>query len=145
MLTRPPLSLALAILPLSLVLAIPPLGQAVADGADFVCGGLVPPGLSLVCAGFEPNWAIELRCDGDLAANFTDAFSGTIAVVPGTAAVLTRDPWKIETSHPVTGTIALTPAGCTDESDLVYDFTFTPTGAPGLEGQQLFPFCCRIE
>ena len=39
--------------------------------------------------------------------------------------------------------IAYTPGGCTDESDAVRDFTFTPTAAPGLS-EPFFPFCCRI-
>ncbi len=65
--------------------------------------------------------------------------------IPGSVTFVTQNPWKLETSHPVTGTIAYTPAGCQDESDRSFDFTFTPTGAPGLEGRQFFPFCCRIE
>ncbi len=117
---------------------------AAAQAADLSCDGLVPQGASLVCAGFEPNWAIELKCDGALESNFTDAFSGNITVIPGDITVLTRSPWQFETSPPVTGSIAYTPAGCTDESDRVYDFTFTPTGAPGLSAP-FYPFCCRLE
>ncbi|WP_223477243.1 hypothetical protein [Oricola indica] len=112
--------------------------------ADLSCNGLVAPGQSLVCAGFEPNWAIELKCDGALTSNFTDAFSGNIAVTAGSVAILAEDPWQFETSHPVAGTIAYTPAGCMDESDRIFDFTFTPTAAPGLAGP-FHPFCCRIE
>ncbi|WP_281367531.1 hypothetical protein [Oricola thermophila] len=44
----------------------------------------------------------------------------------------------------MTGTIAYTPGACQDESDRFFDFTFTPTGAPGL-GAPFFPFCCRVE
>ena len=43
----------------------------------------------------------------------------------------------------VRGTIAATPGGCTDESDAVRDFTFTPTAAPGLS-PPFHSFCCRI-
>ena len=127
----------------SLSIALLPLAFS-AHAADLSCAGLVPQGASLVCAGFEPNWAIELKCDGDLTSNFTDAFTGTISVTPGEVSVVSRNPWQIETSHPVTGTIAYTPAGCTDESDRVYDFTFSPTGAPGLSAP-FHPFCCRLE
>ena len=77
--------------------------------------------------------------------NFIDAFSGgTIQQTTGTVTVLSQNPWQFETSHPVTGSIAFTPGGCTDEGDNVHDFTFTPTGAPGLS-PPFFPFCCRME
>lgn len=109
-------------------------------------GGLVPAGQKLICSGFEPNWAIEFTCDGQTtSANFIDAFSGAdIQTTPGTVAFSSQDPWSFETSHPVKGTIAATPGGCTDESDAVRDFTFTPTAAPGLSGP-FFPFCCRMQ
>ena len=117
-----------------------------ATAADLSCNGLLAPGQTMICPGFEPNWAVELVCNGEMTSNFIDAFSGdTIQTTPGSVTFSSQDPWQFETSHPVTGEIAYTPAGCTDESDAVFDFTFTPTGAPGLEGQQLFPFCCRIE
>lgn len=113
--------------------------------ADFTCDGLVPSGQKMICPGFEPNWAVELICSGDtMTSNFIDAFSGDITETPGTVMFSSQDPWTFETSHPVTGTIAYTPAGCTDEGDNVHDFTFTPTSAPGLNGP-FFPFCCRIE
>lgn len=115
--------------------------------ADYSCeGGLVPAGQKLICSGFEPNWAIEFTCDGATAdANFIDAFSGdSIQTTPGSVTFSSQDPWTFETSHPVKGTIASTPGGCTDESDAVRDFTFTPTAAPGLSGP-FFPFCCRIQ
>ena len=31
-----------------------------------------------------------------------------------------------------------------ENSDAVYDFTFTATSAPGLEDRQLYPLCCRF-
>ena len=119
-------------------------GSALA--ADYSCEGLVPAGQRMICSGFEPNWAVELICDGGaMSANFIDAFSGDgIQTTPGTVTFSSQDPWTFETSHPVRGTIAATPGGCTDESDAVRDFTFTPTAAPGLSGP-FFPFCCRIQ
>ncbi|WP_244447215.1 hypothetical protein [Hoeflea sp. BAL378] len=126
---------------LALVLAQP----AAALAADLSCNGLVEPGQSLICSGFEPNWAIRLSCDGEMAAEFIDAFSGEgIQTTPGGISFASEDPWQFETSHPVTGSIAYTPGGCTDESDAVRDFTFTPAGAPGLSAP-FFPFCCRID
>jgi hypothetical protein len=113
--------------------------------ADYACEGLVPSGQRLICSGFEPNWAVELTCSGGTTgANFIDAFSGdSVQTTPGTVTFSSADPWTFETSHPVKGTIAATPGGCTDESDAVRDFTFTPTAAPGLSGP-FFPFCCRV-
>ena len=113
--------------------------------ADYSCEGLVPAGDKMICSGFEPNWAVELVCNGGaMSANFIDGFSGdSVRTTPGTVTFSSNDPWTFETSHPVRGTIAATPGGCTDESDAVRDFTFTPTAAPGLSGP-FFPFCCRI-
>ena len=117
-----------------------------ASAADLSCAGLLAPGQTMTCSGFEPNWALELTCHGEMSSNFVNAFSGdTIQRTPGSVTFATQNPWKLETGHPVTGTIAYTPAGCQDESDRSFDFTFTPTGAPGLEGRQFFPFCCRVE
>jgi hypothetical protein len=119
-------------------------GPAIA--ADYSCeGGLVPAGDRMICSGFEPNWAVELVCNGgSMSANFIDAFSGdSVQTTPGTVTFSSQDPWTFETSHPVRGTIAATPGGCTDESDAVRDFTFTPTAAPGLSGP-FNSFCCRI-
>ncbi|SOE11974.1 hypothetical protein SAMN05877838_0861 [Hoeflea halophila] len=99
----------------------------------------------MISSGFEPNWALELKCDGDMSAGFIDAFSGDgIKTTPGTVMFITENPWLLETSHPVTGTIAYTPGGCTDERGAVGDFTFTPTGAPGLSAP-FYPFCCRMK
>ncbi len=116
-----------------------------AHAADFACEGLVPAGKRMICSGFEPNWAIELACDGaTMSASFIDAFSGDdIQTTPGTVTFSSQDPWTLETSHPVRGQIAATPAGCVDESDAVRDFTFTPSSVPGLSGP-FFSFCCRI-
>ena len=114
--------------------------------ADYACeGGLVPAGETMICSGFEPNWAIKLTCNGQtMSSTFVDAFSGSsVQETPGTVTFSSNDPWTFETSHPVRGTIAATPGGCTDESDAVRDFTFTPTAAPGLSGP-FFPFCCRV-
>ena len=118
---------------------------APAFAADYSCEGLVPAGQKMICSGFEPNWAVELTCNGStMEANFIDAFSGDgIQTTPGTVTFSSQDPWTFETSHPVRGTIAATPGGCTDPSDAVRDFTFTPTAAPGLSGP-FFPFCCRV-
>lgn len=130
-------------LPLSLVAGLSAASSAAA--ADLSCNGLLQPGQTMICPGFEPNWAVELICNGEMTSNFIDAFSGdTIQTTPGSVTFFSENPWQFETSHPVTGEIAYTPAGCTDESDAVFDFTLTPTGAPGLDGM-LFPFCCRVE
>lgn len=119
--------------------------SSAANAADYACEGLVPAGQKMICSGFEPNWAIEFACGGSgLTTNFIDAFSGDgIQTTPGTVSFSSADPWTFETSHPVKGTIAATPGGCTDESDAVRDFTFTPTAAPGLSGP-FFSFCCRV-
>lgn len=128
---------------LSLAFAAPLPATSLA--ADLSCNGLIEPGQKMICSGFEPNWALEITCEGDAASNFIDAFSGDgIQTTPGGISFASENPWQLETSHPVTGSIAYTPAGCQDESDRVFDFTFTPTGAPGLPGP-FFPFCCRIE
>lgn len=119
---------------------------AAAMAADYTCNGLVPAGSRMICSGFEPNWAVELICaEPVMSSNFIDAFSGDgISETPGNATFSSQDPWRFETSHTVRGEIAFTPAGCTDESDRVFDFTFTPEAAPGLDGP-FFPFCCRVE
>lgn len=118
-----------------------------AGAADYACEGLVQTGRTMICPGFEPNWAIKLACEGTtMTSTFVDAFSGDgIQETPGGVTFSARDPWTFETSHPVRGTIDYTPAGCSDEGDNVHDFTFTPTAAPGLSGSQLRPFCCRLE
>lgn len=127
---------------LAFTLALTP---AATMAADMSCNSLISPGETLTCSGFEPNWALQLTCDGTLQSSFIDAFSGDgIQTTPGSVTALTENPWQLQTSHPVEGTIAYTPAGCTDESDAVRDFTFTPTAAPGLS-PPFFPFCCRIE
>jgi hypothetical protein len=129
--------------PIALALLLGLASQATA--ADLACNGLVPSGSSMICSGFEPNWAVELSCDGGkMRSTFIDAFSGdSIRSEPGTVTFSGVNPWTFETSHPVKGTIAYTPAGCTDESDAKHDFTFTPTAAPGLNGP-FYPFCCRM-
>lgn len=131
--------------PLCLSLALT-LGQPTASlAADLSCNGLIEPGQTMICSGFEPNWALKLSCHGEMSSTFIDAFSGDgIQTTSGSISFATENPWQLETSHPVTGTIAYTPGGCTDESDRVSDFTFTPTGAPGLS-PPFFPFCCRTE
>jgi hypothetical protein len=113
--------------------------------ADISCNDLVTSGETMICSGFEPNWAVELTCvAGTMQSAFIDGFSGnSVQTTPGTVAFSSEDPWTFETSHPVRGTIAATPGGCTDESDAVRDYTFTPTAAPGLSGP-FFPFCCRM-
>ncbi len=131
--------------PLCLILALTFSHPVVSLAADLSCNGLLETDQSMICSGFEPNWALELSCDGGMSASFIDAFSGDgIQTTPGSISFATENPWQLETSHPVSGSIAYTPGGCTDESDAVRDFTFTPTAAPGLPGP-FFPFCCRIE
>ena len=135
-------------LPAGLRLAIPVMASLTASAplmaADLSCEGLVPAGQSMICSGFEPNWAVELTCNGStMDASFIDAFSGTdIQTTSGAAAFSSSDPWTFGTSHGIRGTIAATPGGCTDASDAVFDFTFTPEAAPGLS-EPFFPFCCR--
>lgn len=131
-------------LPLAALLALAPASPLYA--ADFVCDALVPIGQKIVCSGFEPNWAVELVCGGEhMTSTFIDAFSGgSVVTTPGTVAISNWDPWVFVTSHGVKGSIAMTPAGCTDESDAVRDYTFTPTAAPGLSGP-FHKFCCRIQ
>jgi hypothetical protein len=121
----------------------PPAAPALS--ADLSCNGLVPEGQSMICSGFEPNWAIQLSCEsGAMQSNFIDAFSGAeITETPGTVTFSSESPWTFETSHPVKGSIAYTPAGCQDESDRTFDFTFTPESAPGLDGP-FYAFCCRM-
>jgi hypothetical protein len=129
----------------ALMLAAALVTPNIASAADMSCNRLLEPGQTMICSGFEPNWALELTCDGGMNANFIDAFSGDgIQTTPGSIDFSSEDPWQLETSHPVRGTIAYTPAGCTDESDRVSDFTFSPTAAPGLS-EPFYPFCCRIE
>lgn len=122
------------------------IASSAANAADYPCEGLVPVGQKMICSGFEPNWAAEFTCGGSgMTANFIDAFSGSnIQTTPGTVTFSSADPWTFETSHPVKGTIAATPGGCTDESDAVRDFTFTPTAAPGLSAP-FHSFCCRVQ
>jgi hypothetical protein len=135
-----------SIKPTTIALVLATTLPAPLQAADFVCEALVPIGQKIVCAGFEPNWAVELACAGeDLTATFIDAFSGTSIVrTPGSVAIVDWDPWIFTTSNGVRGKIAMTPAGCTDESDAVRDFTFTPSAAPGLPGP-FRSFCCRLE
>ncbi len=128
-----------------LALALTAAHPAALMAADMSCNRLLEPGQKMICSGFEPNWALEIICNGEAASNFIDAFSGDgIQTTPGSIGFASEDPWQLATSHPVTGSIAYTPNGCTDESDRVSDFTFTPTGAPGLS-EPFFPFCCRVE
>ncbi|WP_375590840.1 hypothetical protein ABWH89_09705 [Hoeflea alexandrii] len=130
--------------PAGLALALMLVHPAASPAADLSCNGLLETGQTMICSGFEPNWALELSCEGGMSANFIDAFSGDgIQTTPGSIAFASKNPWQLETSHPVSGSIAYTPGGCTDESDAVRDFTFTPTAAPGLS-EPFFPFCCRI-
>lgn len=121
------------------------LTPATSMAADMSCNSLIAPGQTITCSGFEPNWALQLSCDGMLQSSFIDAFSGDgVQTMPGTVTFMSESPWQLQTSHPVEGTIAYTPRGCTDESDAMRDFTFTPTAAPGLS-PPFFSFCCRIE
>src|SRR5262249_11192379 len=101
---------------------------APAEAADMSCNGLVPFGQKMICAGFEPNGALELVCAGEtMTANFVDAFSGSeITRTPGSVALTSSNPWTLTTSHGVSGSLAYTPAGCHDDADNVHDFTFTP-------------------
>ena len=115
-------------LPLAAVLAFTV--SAPLHAADFTCGGLVPIGQKMICSGFEPNWAVELVCAGqDMTSTFIDAFSGnTIVTTPGTVAIASWDPWVFTTSHGIKGSVAMTPAGCTDESDAVRRLHLHPDG-----------------
>ncbi|MFZ2099046.1 MAG: hypothetical protein WAU86_00610, partial [Oricola sp.] len=117
--------------PLGLTLCLSLSALVPSSAADLACNGLLQPGQKMICAGFEPNWALELTCNGQMSSVFVDAFSGAgIARTPGSVTFSSHNPWTLATDHPVTGTIVYTPAGCTDEGDNVHDFTFTPTGAP---------------
>jgi hypothetical protein len=83
-----------------------------AEAADFSCDGLVPFGKTMICSGFEPNWAVELVCAGPaMTSTFIDAFSGGgITTMPGTVAFASSNPLSFTTSHGITGSIAATPA-----------------------------------
>lgn len=128
----------------TLAFAVAALSGNQSTATDATCEGLVVAGDTLICAGFEPNWALELTCNGvTMSATFIDAFSGgDIRQTRGSVAFSTHDPWTLSTSHGIRGSIAYTPAGCTDESGASRDYTFTPTAAPGLDGP-FYPFCCR--
>ncbi len=114
--------------------------------ADPTCNNLVPSGAKMICPGFEPNWAVELICDGEqMSADFVDAFSGDdIVTTPGSVSFLSEKPWAISTSHGIKGLIAYTPGACQDESDRFFDFTLTTTALPDYS-DQVAPICCRIE
>lgn len=116
------------------------------QAADFLCNNLVPAGSTMICPGFEPNWAVELVCSGaGMTANFVDAFSGdTITTTPGSVSFASDDPWSFNTNHGVAGTITYTPAACQDESDRTFDYTLSTTSVPGYNGQ-IASICCRIE
>ncbi len=137
-----PLRLSAAVAaPVALMIA-----QAPVSAADFACERLVPTGQRMICAGFEPNWALTLSCSGtSMRSTFIDAFSGDLTETSGSVAFASRNPWTLSTSHGIAGTIAWTPGSCHDEGDFVHDHTFTPTAAPGLSGDMLMPFCCRLE
>lgn len=109
------------------------------------CKSLVPPGGRMVCAAFEPNWAISLTCGATgLASRFTDAYSGNdIVETPGSVTLSKQDPWVLLTSHGLAGSIASTPGACHDDAGVTFDFTLTPTAIPGLTEPQ--SACCRIE
>lgn len=117
-----------------------------ASAADFSCNGLVPIGNTMICPGFEPNWAVKLSCTEEgMSSAFVDGFSGPdIVETPGRIAVHSENPWGIDTEHGLTGLIVYTPDGCRDASDRGFDFTFTPNAVPGISGQ-VAPICCRIE
>lgn len=72
-----------------------------AEAADFSCDGLVPFGKTMICSGFEPNWAVELVCAGPaMTSTFIDAFSGGgITTMPGTVAFASSNPLSFTTSH----------------------------------------------
>ncbi len=117
-----------------------------ASAADFSCNGLVPIGNTMICPGYEPNWAVKLSCTEEgMSSAFVDAFSGAdIVETPGRVAIHSENPWGIDTEHGLTGLIAYTPDGCLDASDRSFDFTFTANSVPGYSGQ-VAPICCRIE
>ena len=129
-----------ALAALSAILDLP------ATAAALSCDNLISSGQTMICAGFEPNWALTLSCSGtNMSSTFIDAFSGDLTETPGTVSFASQSPWVLSTSHGIEGAIAWTPGGCTDEGDFVHDFTFTPAAAPGLSGDLLMPFCCRVE
>lgn len=117
-------------------------GQA----ADLSCNGLVPDSSKLICPGFEPNWGVELLCNGTtMSANYLDAFTGDgIQSTPGTVTFATQDPWAFETSHGISAEIAYTPAACIDEGDYVHDFTMITIVQPDYSGP-ITEICCRME
>ena len=130
----------------SILLGLLASSAAPAAAADLSCNQLVPSGGKMICPGFEPNWALELECDqGELTANFIDAFSGDdIVTIAGEISILSDDPWGFSTSHGVEGLISRTPGACQDESDRIFDLTLTTDAIPGYSGQ-IAPICCRIE
>ena len=114
--------------------------------ADLSCNQLVPSAAMLICPGFEPNWALQLKCtQGEMKANFVDAFSqDDIVITPGDITFLSENPWGFSTSHGVEGLIERTPQACQDESDRIFDLTLTTDVIPGYSGQ-IAPICCRFE
>ena len=111
--------------PLCLALALAAPLPAAALAADLSCNGLLETGQTLICSGFEPNWALELSCDGGMNSSFIDAFSGDgIQTTPGSVSFASENPWQLQTSHPVTGSIAYTPPTNLSGSD---EFTYTLT------------------
>lgn len=59
-----------ALAALSAIVALP------ATAADLSCNNLISSGQKMICAGFEPNWALTLSCSGTaMSSTFMDAFS----------------------------------------------------------------------
>ena len=79
--------------PLCLTLALTFSHPLASVAADLSCNGLLESGQSMICSGFEPNWALELSCNGNMTASFIDAFSGDgIQTTPGSISLASEAP-----------------------------------------------------
>jgi hypothetical protein len=100
-----------------MLLAAPLMLPVSAQAADLSCNNLISSGQRMICAGFEPNWALTLSCSGTaMSSTFIDAFSGDLTETPGTVSFASENPWVLSTSQPsqlylVTQARALAQAG----------------------------------
>jgi hypothetical protein len=115
-----------------------------AAAASF-CNQLVPAGSKMICAGFEPSWALELVCSGSgMTSRFIEAYSDPEITTAGSVTFLSEMPWRFRTSHGLSGTVRSTPGTCYDDSDRDSDYTLTIMSLPFIDSRPN-PVCCRIQ